>query len=237
MRKLLCVAAGLMFLTSLVVAADNPKTLTNNQLDAITAGDAPASGAIVVNNSTADIQKSGSVEIKDGAESNVKAVNLFNSVSSQIAAGTNIFNGNKSTTTFNDVDQDNRIHQTMGSGAELNNYQRGLEVFAKNLDVDLKVQHTPVGLYLDVDADRLAVLGPVKFDEAEAQYIVADGSKLKAEEDYQVEIGANAEDMVSAVNIVNAANSQIGLGLNLSTLSQATTTFHNISQSNSIVQH
>ncbi len=238
MRKVLSVVAGLLFLTALLHAANNQKTLTNNQLDAITAGDATASGAIVVNNSAADIEKEGTVRIHDGAQTDIKAVNLINSVSSQVAAGTNIFtfkNGdNKNELEFHDLYQTNRIDQSFGEGAELNDYERGHEVFVKGFEFEAKRCDSCSSL--EIEFDKLAVLGPVEFEEAEAEFIVADGSKLKYEEEYSVDVGAGAQSKISAVNVVNAAHSLVGMGLNLTVLSSEVE-FHNLNQTNTIYQH
>jgi len=74
---------------------------------------------------------------------------------------------------------------------------------------------------LDVkaSADEVRWRGPISFDDAYAEYIVAEDAKLDAKDISSVAMSGNALQGASAVYIVNSANSLVGVGVNVASTS------------------
>lgn len=79
------------------------------------------------------------------------------------------------------------------------------------------------------------VQGPVSIDNANAQYIVADGSKLDATNSYTVFLNGTSEENAKALNLVNATASLITNAVNIARTPTAGPTL-NLNQTNLIVQ-
>lgn len=79
------------------------------------------------------------------------------------------------------------------------------------------------------------VQGPVSIDNANAQYIVADGSKLDVTNSYTVFLDGTAEQNAKAINLVNATASLITNAVNIARTPTAGPTL-NLNQTNLIVQ-
>lgn len=79
------------------------------------------------------------------------------------------------------------------------------------------------------------VQGPISIDNANAQYIVADGSKLDATNSYTVFLNGTSEENAKALNLVNATASLITNAVNIARTPTAGPTL-NLNQTNLIVQ-
>lgn len=79
------------------------------------------------------------------------------------------------------------------------------------------------------------VQGPVSIDNANAQYIVADGSKLDVTNSYTVFLNGTSEENAKALNLVNATASLITNAVNIARTPTAGPTL-NLNQTNLIVQ-
>lgn len=81
---------------------------------------------------------------------------------------------------------------------------------------------------LDFTASSLYWQGPITIGNASAGYIVVDGSTLNETSNSQVALGSYAESYASGVNIVNAANSLVGLGANVAASPSSVSTFKQV---------
>ena len=107
-----------------------PTELSFDEMDVITAGSnnhgkpttAASGGAIVGNNSQADIVLTGAVEVGSEAQSGARALNLVNSSESTVANGVNIWDGSQ--TEPADVMQSNSITQEQRRVGSLPIYNR-----------------------------------------------------------------------------------------------------------------
>ncbi len=91
----------LVLLVALVAMAGDKAPLSDRQLAAVTAGQdfnfEAASGAVVANGSNATISKTGAVNVADGAQSGIQAMNLANLSASKFASGINAWDGSVAT--------------------------------------------------------------------------------------------------------------------------------------------
>ena len=95
--RILCALIGLFVLIASRPAVAGQRILTDNQLDAITAGNTegsrPGGGAIGGNSSTATLSFKGTVHLEGNAQADARALNLVNSSESAIANGVNVWDG------------------------------------------------------------------------------------------------------------------------------------------------
>lgn len=125
-KKLVAIAIAM----SCGAAYAGPTELSYDEMDVITAGTsnhggsstAASGGAIVGNNSQADIVLTGAVEVGSEAQSGARALNLVNSSESTVANGVNIWNGSQ--TEPADVVQSNSITQEQRRVGSLPIYNR-----------------------------------------------------------------------------------------------------------------
>ncbi len=127
--------AAALTLGGVVIGAQaQPGALSLEELDRLTAGSAASltasGGAIVGNDSSANITSSGSVSLEDEVQSGARGLNLVNSAESTVANGVNVFDGRadgavdfNQGTTFN-VDQHNEIIQEQRRVASVPYYRR-----------------------------------------------------------------------------------------------------------------
>lgn len=85
------------------------------------------------------------------------------------------------------------------------------------------------------DTYSQTVLAPISMDDAKAQYIVVDGSKLTTENAYTVLLTGTSEANAKALNLVNAAGSLITNAVNVAR-TPTVGPLLNLNQSNLIVQ-
>jgi hypothetical protein len=120
-----------VLIAGLAAAEEGPGTrklrpLADRALEAITAGTA-SGGAIVGSSSDATIAQTGSVDVRDSAQRDSRALNLVNAAESSVANAVNVWDGRIETqtgaTTLN-VDQTNRVTQDMARTASLPSYTR-----------------------------------------------------------------------------------------------------------------
>jgi hypothetical protein len=137
---LITVATTLAFLVGTTAFSAQHKThlrkysLTDHQLDSVTAGTADTSsaasgGVIVADDSTATITRKGTLSLDGGAQEQTKALNLVNSVDSGVANGVNVWDGKITNSTGVaptqlTVNQKNNVSQTEGVTASLPSYVR-----------------------------------------------------------------------------------------------------------------
>jgi hypothetical protein len=85
------------------------------------------------------------------------------------------------------------------------------------------------------DAYSQTSLAPISLDDTKAQYIVADGSKLTAENAYTVFLNGTSQANAKAMNLVNAAGSLISNAVNVAK-TPTMGPLPSLNQSNLIVQ-
>jgi hypothetical protein len=141
-----------MLIGSLVAMAGDKAPLSDRQLSSITAGSdfgSGASGAVVANGSSATIAKTGTVTLQDSAQSEVKALNVFNTTGGAIGSGINVWEGQPTTDAdgFNTV-QSNFISASFGAGAHLNGYFRDPSVTLNDASVKVDYSNTNLALNL-----------------------------------------------------------------------------------------
>ena len=127
------IVTALFLSTASVSVFASPAELNRHDLAKVTAGygqPAPNGGAIIGNGSTAKLVSSGEVSISDGAQTDVKALNLVNSSESTVANGVNVFDGRITEQAelggvrF-DIEQRNTVTQDQRRLASLHEYERG----------------------------------------------------------------------------------------------------------------
>jgi hypothetical protein len=128
--------------TTLAVAGEGPggqkpRPLGDGALDRITAGSA-SGGAIVASSSDATINQQASVDVRDSAQRDARALNLVNAADSAVANAVNVWDGRvdtQNTATVLNIDQTNRVTQNMARSASLPSYVRA----GANIDETSKV--------------------------------------------------------------------------------------------------
>ena len=132
--RILCALIGLFVLIASRPAVAGQRILTDNQLDAITAGNTEGSrhggGAIVGNSSTATLSFKGAVQLEGDAQAEARALNLVNSSESAIANGVNVWDGQVGEqadfaegASF-EVEQFNNVSQDLRRAASIPEYLR-----------------------------------------------------------------------------------------------------------------
>ncbi len=104
----------------------------------------------------------------------------------------------------------------------------------KTLDLNVDYSHTALGV--DLGIGSLSYKGRMQFDEASGEFVVVDGSALNYAENYGVNIGSGAQNNIKAANVVNAAASLVGIGINAARMPVGISDV-NFNQCNMIVQH
>lgn len=319
--------------------------LSDQQLERIAAGSTDyepgagigSGGAIVGNSSSATLTTSGDVQVNDGVQQGVRAVNLVNSAESGVANGVNVWDGrieSQSAATQLDVEQNNSIVQDQSRRASLPNYVRtdanvertstqssetthsgmvdteqvilgqqiqgGIGVsIAGEVDADLSggsialsnhvagsfsgtvegsgglfgnistsgtttvtaetdqtldwvlpdltLSLRGAGCYVEIGScdssgsyanstsEMVNSYSPFTLENAEAEYVVVDGSTLNATSSYTVALGGSAQGAVNAVNLVNSAGSVVANSVNVSRTPTVGPGL-NLSQVNTVVQ-
>jgi hypothetical protein len=99
------------------------------------------------------------------------------------------------------------------SATDSSKFNQSAAAEAQQLVADLNYARTEFGL--DLTIGSLTFDGAMAIDAADAEYIVADNSTLDVTESYGVALGGNAQSNISAMNVVNAVGSVVGLGTNV----------------------
>lgn len=234
MRKLMGLCLLFVMIASVAgFAAD--KKLSDHQMDAITAG---LAGGVFVGGSTGDITENYYVTVDRGAGNGAATLNFINAAGGQVAIGTNILAAPLMIITPDTIRQINRLEQEDFGGAVLEGYATMVGGFNATLlhvdhaeltalDVDATLLPPEFNLaYLNGQIDDLTYLDVAGFfafhgiEFASGGFVVADGSDLTYSSTSATVVDRGALSDVRAVNIVNAANTQVGIGLNLAVMNQ-----------------
>lgn len=91
-------------------------------------------------------------------------------------------------------------------------------------------------LTTDLTVDGFLFKGPLTIDEAAAEVIAVDGSKVTYSADSTISLSDYAQAGAKAINIVNAINSLIGVGTNVAYSPSSTYSALGVHQANVIIQ-
>lgn len=163
--KLILGSVPAVCLAMAATASAAPRQLALDELDRTTAAGtqtrpAPNGGAIVGNNSTAELESVGEVRISDAAQSDVRALNFVNSSESTVANGVNVFDGR---TTGDaavagarfDIEQENVVTQDQRRLASLPVYHRGRNTETLHTESGSSAGMSSTSVYDEVsDVDR-----------------------------------------------------------------------------------
>jgi hypothetical protein len=168
----------------------------------------------------------------DASYSNKKAFG-YNHTDSTTAAGALAVGYTNDRSFAANAAESTKASRSLGiSAADSKRFNLSAAESYKELLANVEYAKTTFGL--DLTIGELVWKGAMGFDDADAEYIVVDDSKLDVTENYGIALGGNAQSKVSAVNLVNAANSLIGIGTNVARTPVDSDNLH-FSQTNTII--
>lgn len=199
MKKLSGIFVFTLLICISALAYGRSKPLADKQMDQISAGSAIANGE-----STATDSRNFEVDLDGSALNGASAINIVSAADSTVANGVNVWTGDQT----NQGDQ--KDHAPVTSSQDGNSRATVLQtntITQKGVPCDCGTSGTVIA--------ATATNDEIETDEAAGNAIALDGSTATNKIDESVELSGSAEANAHAINIVNAAGSIVGNGVNV----------------------
>jgi hypothetical protein len=215
MKQLSTLVLACVFCVS-ALASSKSKPLADNQLDQISAGSAIATGE-----STATDTNTAKVELGGSSLNGASSLNIVNAADSTVGNGVNVWSGNIEAKDMQIYSPDSKKKDEDRERVKQTNVivQKGIPCTCSPGEVRNENEE---------DHEQSETW-------AEGNAIALDGSKATNKSEFSVELSGSAEANAKALNIVNAAGSIVGNGVNVASSNNAQN-LGSLTQLNVIVQ-
>ncbi len=214
MKQLSTFVVVLVFCCVAALASSKSKPLADSQMDQISAGSAIATGE-----STATDTNTAKVELEGSALHGASSLNIVNAADSTVGNGVNVWSG--------DTQADDHGNAPTGNSFEKKG-REGEEVKQTNIVVQK-------GIPCACKAGEARNENEDSESWAEGNAIAFGESHATNKSEFSVELSGSAESDAKALNIVNAAGSIVGNGVNIAS-SNNSQNLGSLTQLNVIVQ-